>query len=287
MSEIQFREAILQSGMMPPEVITPGKWHKFPGVGKANGNKAGWCRLFDDCTGGVFGCYATGLDEVWQADRGRKWTAEEQATFRVKVEKDRKEREAEEAKRKAEAREAAALIWSNAYPAEKHGYLERKGIQAHGVKTIHADTAHRDCPSLSDELAGLLLVIPMRDESGLLHSLQFIDEAGEKRFLSGGKKKGCYYSIGKPDGVLCIAEGFATAASIHEATGYAVAVAFDCGNLKPVAEALRAKLPDVQIVICADDDNATEGNPGITKAKEAAAAIGGVVAVPDFGEARP
>lgn len=134
--------------MTPPETITPGKWHKFPGVGKKNGNKAGWCRLFDDGTGGVFGCWATGLDEAWQAERGRKWTAEEQAAFRAKVEADRKEREAEEAKRKTAARETAHLIWSNAYQCEEHAYLTRKGVQAYGAKMIHADSARRDWPSL-------------------------------------------------------------------------------------------------------------------------------------------
>ncbi|MDR1647772.1 MAG: DUF927 domain-containing protein [Zoogloeaceae bacterium] len=104
--------------------------------------------------------------------------------------------------------------------------------------------------------------------------------------MTGGRKAGCYFSIGKPKGVICIAEGYATAASVHEATGHAVAVAFDCGNLGPVAESLRAKLPDVRIVLCADDDRGTEGNPGLTKAREAAAAVGGVVAIPDFGEGR-
>ena len=62
-----------------------------------------------------------------------------------------------------------------------------------------------------------------------------------------------------------MAEGFATAATVHEATGSAVAVAFNANNLKPVAIALRAKFPSLEMVICADDDHLTEGNPGITK----------------------
>ena len=40
-------------------------------------------------------------------------------------------------------------------------------------------------------------------------------------------------------------------------------------------------------MLLADDDYRTIGNPGIAKAKEAAAAIGGVVAVPEFGPNRP
>ncbi|MCL1824371.1 MAG: DUF3631 domain-containing protein [Betaproteobacteria bacterium] len=286
MSEAQFRDVIISTGMTPPDQIIPGKWHKFPGVGKANGNKAGWCRMFEDGTGGVFGCYATGLEEVWQADRGRQWTPAEESAHRERIKAAKLEREAEQAKRREEAREAAQLIWSDSYPCTGHGYLEIKGVQPYGARLIHADNARRDAPCLPDALSGLLLVIPVRDTGGVLNSVQFINEAGEKRFLSGGQKRGCYYDIGQPNGVVCVCEGYATAASIHEATGHAVAVAFDCGNLKPVALSLREKFPDAKIVLCADDDRHTNGNPGLTKAREAASEVGGVVAVPNFGDER-
>lgn len=130
------------------------------------------------------------------------------------------------------------------------------------------------------------LVVPMRDGAEL-HSLQFIDAEGEKRFLAGGRVSGCYFPIGKPEAVLCIAEGYATGASIFEATGYAVAVAFNSGNLLPVARALRAKFPDLRLILCADDDAATDGNPGVTKAREASQAVAGFLAVPEFGAGRP
>jgi putative DNA primase/helicase len=111
--------------------------------------------------------------------------------------------------------------------------------------------------------------------------LQFIDGEGNKRFLSGGRKRGCYFGIGQPQGKICIAEGYATAASIHEATGYAVAVAFDAGNLRLVAEAIRQKFPGIEIILCADNDINTPGNPGLTHAREAAAAVGGFVTFPE------
>lgn len=120
----------------------------------------------------------------------------------------------------------------------------------------------------------------MRDTGGIIHSLQFIDGEGNKRFLSGGRKKGCYFPIGSPGEPLCIAEGYATAASIHEATGFPVAVAFDAGNLEPVARAMRAKFSKIKIILCADNDAQTPGNPGLTKAREAAAACGALLAVP-------
>ncbi|MBL4575584.1 MAG: toprim domain-containing protein [Opitutaceae bacterium] len=123
------------------------------------------------------------------------------------------------------------------------------------------------------------LIVPVRD-GDKLHSIQFISPDGGKKFLFGGSIRGCYYGIGKPCDVLLIAEGFATGASLHEATGHAVAVAFNAGNLLPVAKSLKEKMPHVQIIICADNDTKTEGNPGVSKAQEAADAVGGSVAVP-------
>jgi len=83
-----------------------------------------------------------------------------------------------------------------------------------------------------------------------------------------------------------IAEGYATGATIHEATGRPVAVAFDSNNLPAVAKALKEEWPDKQVVIAADNDQVQEvergKNPGIQKAHEAADAVGGGVAVPHF-----
>jgi putative DNA primase/helicase len=57
----------------------------------------------------------------------------------------------------------------------------------------------------------------------------------DKDYLSGGERQGVFHVIGTPlevDGrkVFIIAEGYATAASIHECTGHAVLVAFDTGD---------------------------------------------------------
>jgi putative DNA primase/helicase len=131
------------------------------------------------------------------------------------------------------------------------------------------------------------LVIPVRDASGELHSLQFIAPDGSKKFLTGGRVHGCYFGIGTPEGAICICEGFATGATIHEATDYPVAVAFNAGNLVPVARALREEFPEMPLILCADHDAATEGNPGLTKANAAARSVGGLLAVPDFGTERP
>ena len=267
----EFLAAIQAAGLHPPDVIeADGKLHRFASNGK-RGDDAGWYVLHDNyIPAGAFGDWRTGLSEHWEADIGRRLSPQEEAQQRERRAAMQRGREAEEVKRKAEARARAAAIWETARPApDNHPYLRTKGVKAHGLR-VH-DGA---------------LVVPMRNEAEL-HSLQFIADDGGKRFLAGGRVGGCYFPIGKPDGVLCIAEGYATAASIHEATGFAVAAAFSAGNLLPVALTLRQKFPELRLILCADDDNKTQGNPGLTKAREAALTIGGLLAVPDFGAQRP
>jgi putative DNA primase/helicase len=181
------------------------------------------------------------------------------------------EREIEEARQKKEAQARANLIWSQAMRCAEHPYLTEKQVKEHGARRYKG-----------------ALVVPMYAE-GELHSLQFIAADGTKKFLTGGRVSDCYYSIGNLAGspVICVVEGFATGASIHEATQHPVAVAFNASNLEAVARALREKFPEVRLILCADDDYATPGNPGLTKAREAAFAVDGLLAVPDFGNRRP
>ena len=267
----QFRAAIHNAGLHPPEVIeADGKLHRFASNGKRS-DDAGWYVFHEDgIPAGAFGDWRTGASGTWRADIGRRLSREEDIAHRARIEAIRREREAGDAQRKAEARERASAIWQSALPApDDHPYLIAKGVTAYGLR-LHEGA----------------LVVPMRDGTEL-HSLQFIDANGAKRFLAGARVGGCYFSIGQPEGALCVAEGYATGASIHEATGYAVAVAFNAGNLLPVAQAIRAKFPALRLVVCADDDAATPGNPGLTKAREAAQAVGGFLAVPEFGAGRP
>ncbi len=176
----------------------------------------------------------------------------------------------EEARRRAEAKSRAAIIWKIARPVELHPYLAKKRVKAHRIRQ------YKGC-----------LVIPLRNTAGFIRSLQFIDGEGRKRFLSGGAISGNYHSIGKYEGTLCIGEGYATCATVHEATGHATAVSFFSNNLKPVAIGLRRKFPDAKIIVCADNDRFTPGNPGVTKACEAARAVQGLLAVPRFDDIGP
>lgn len=263
----QFKAEIRSAGLEPPGVIEPdGKLRRFSSNGK-RGDDSGWYVFHDDgIPAGAFGDWRGGLSETWRADIGRKLTPAEDTAHRARVDAMRVTRDAEQARVHAEAAEKAASIWEAAGPAEDtHPYLVKKAVWSYGLR-VH-DGA---------------LIVPVRDAGGALHSLQFISPNGDKRFLPGGRVKGCYFSIGKPGKVLCIVEGFATGASIAGATGHAVAVAFNAGNLGLVAKAVCAMYPDLRLILCADDDYRTEGNPGLTKATEAALAVGGLLAVPTF-----
>jgi uncharacterized protein (DUF927 family)/phage/plasmid primase-like uncharacterized protein len=268
----QFRDALAGRNIVPPtELLADGNLHRCDAEGRGGKGDAAYLLHMDGIPTGGFKNWRDGQDwQNWRADVGRPLTSAEEAAHQAKIEAVRQVRDAEDAKRKADARERAGLLWADASPCTEHAYLTRKGIAAYGARR------HRDS-----------LVLPICDIAETLHSLQFIGIDGSKRYLAGGRIRGCYFSLGKPDGVLCIAEGFATGASIHLATGYAVAVAFDAGNLLAVAKALREKFPTLPLIVCADDDYRTAGNPGLTKAKEAAQAVGGLLAVPDFGADRP
>lgn len=166
-----------------------------------------------------------------------------------------------------EARMRAKAMWQKATPnARNHPYLKEKRVGAFGVRDLNGT-----------------LLIPLRDSEQVFHSVQMIGDDGSKTFLRGGLIKGCYHAIGRLNGIILIAEGYATSATLHESTCYAVACAFNAGNLKPVAIALRGKFPKTRLVICADNDGyGTIGNPGVTQASEAAKAVGGVMVKPVF-----
>ena len=255
-------------------VYPPGDHRaKCPSCGRPPAGDKTMGVTIDNDGGGVAHCFRCEFVESHHPGRPHsEMTPAERQASRERFKAREAQREADEAARHQAAAGEATRRWQDATACTEHPYLTTKAVQAHGVRS---------------DASGALLV-PMRDTAGTLHSLQTITADGEKRFLSGGRVKGCYHAIGKPKGgALIVCEGYATGASIHDATGQAVAVAFNAGNLEAVAVALHAKHPALKIVVAADDDHQTEGNPGITKATAAAQAVDGVVAVPDFGTDRP
>ena len=261
-----FSQAIAAAGLTPPtEIIDDGVIHRFSANGKPT-HKSGWYMLHTDgIAAGAFGDWREGVTQNWCSKTGATMTDAERLAHRKRITAMQRQREDAQAQRQQLAAADALKRWTAAIPCTQHDYLTCKGIQPHGAK-----------------IEGDKLLIPMRDTTGTVHSLQTITPDGTKMFMSGGRVKGCYYGIGKPKGALIVCEGFATGASIQECTGHAVAVAFNAGNLEAVAVALRGKYPALKIIIAADDDHQTPGNPGMTKAAAAAQTTGATVAVPVF-----
>lgn len=260
-----FRQTMQNTGIEPRvEIIADGNLHRF-------GDKKNCWYVFHtgDPAAGAFGCWKRGISETWCNRAYQTLDLEEKARYTAKIEAIKKQRDEERERIQAECRKWSADTLGSAKDATNDNpYLKKKGVHSYGLK------AFKDC-----------LLIPLMDTAGTIHGMQFISPDGSKKFKTGTNKTGHFYKIGKSkDKTILICEGYATGASLHQATGHCVVIAFDAGNLKAVAEATRAKCPDFKIIICADDDHATEGNPGLTKATEAARTVGGLLAVPVFQE---
>lgn len=270
-TETGFLDAMHAAGLSPVkfELVADGRLRRFRNEGDKAGSRNGWCVLHAaPVAHGAFGSWRTGESHTWRAEADKTMSQAERAELRCQFEAMRRQRAEEEGRVRGEARSKAARLWDMAKPAEAaHPYLVRKGVKAWGVRQLRGS-----------------LVIPARDAHGQLHALQFIDQDGGKRFLTGGRIGACYCAIGRPANTLLLAEGYATAATLYESTGHATACAFNAGNLAPVARALRAKFPSLRIIVCADNDTQTPGNPGLTNAWEAARAVHGWVAFPTFSE---
>lgn len=268
-------KAIRAAGLEPAKELDlrdDGRLTRYRVKGDKSGSRNGWAVLHSQpLWSGAFGSWKTGESHTWREAITKPLTPAEQAEQERRIKAMHLAREAEQVAVHASAAGRAAKLWKLAHPATNtHPYLQRKQVSAIGIRAL------RD-----------MLVIPARDVAGTLHTLQFISEDGSKRFLTGGRIKGCYCAMGRPVDSLLLCEGYATAATLFEATGAAVAACFSCGNLLPVALALRSKFPKLRLIVCADNDHQTPGNPGVRHAKAAARAVGGFVAMPRFAEVRP
>ena len=264
-----FKDAIQAAGLTSPAHIeADGKIKRFSTNGKANDKAGHYVLHLDGIAAGYFGCFRSGIKQTWSSHDFKKLSQAEKDNYNEKMARIRIQQEQEEKLRHEKARQKANEIWNQAKEITNHPYLGKKQVKAYGVKESRGN-----------------VVVPVCDGE-IIYSLQFIKPDGSKRFISGGRKKGCYFSIGAKTNVICICEGYATAASVHEATGFMTIITFDSGNLLSVGKAIREKYPEAKLIFSADNDAFTEGNPGVTKAKDAAIAVGGYIAIPNFGDKR-
>ena len=254
----------------PAEIIADGQWHRFSTSSRST-DKAGWYVLHDDGdnAAGAFGCWRSGVTHTWSAKDTAAMTYEERRAHYKRMEAIKNQQlQARAAIHCAAAVKAREYLAAAQPQTQPHAYLVAKGLEAGSLTVLNGS-----------------LVIPMFGIDGSLQSLQFIAEDGSKRFLKGGKMRGSFCSIGEIDNaaVIVICEGYATGASVHQATNLPVAVAFNAGNLQPVAEAMRSKYPDAVLLLAADDDAYTPtGNTGMEAAKQAALMARGIVVKPIF-----
>ena len=268
--DVQLRDAIAASGLIPPTIVTlDGKLHRFKSGSKGeggHGDKPGWYIAYGDgIPAGRFGCWRSGLESSWRADIGRAFSPAEEMAHTRRMAEAKATREAEQARTREIASNNVDFIFSNAIgAAPEHPYLTRKGIQPHGAR-ITGDGR---------------LVIPLYNQDGELSSLQYISDDGGKQYHPGGATGGCFNILGTMDepGRVYIAEGFATAATIHETTGRPCVVAFSANNLVPVCSTITDNFGHTrEIVIVADNDASGIGQK---YANQASAKYGARVIVP-------
>lgn len=245
-----------------------GKIHRFDCPEGRRGNNACWYALFlDTRPAGVFGNWRTGLKFTWSEPGNNPLTAKERERQRGLMRLAQEQRLQEKVQAQEAAIHLAKMGWGlGRSPDAEHPYLVKKRISGNYLRQ-----------------SGNILLVMLQDIDGRLLNLQRIYLDGSKRFLKGGRVRGCFWLCGNyipESGTLYIAEGVATAATIAEAVRAPVVAAMNAGNLKPVAEAIRKKYPGLTIVVAADNDHRTAGNPGINKAMEAAASVGGCVTWP-------
>jgi antirestriction protein ArdC/phage/plasmid primase-like uncharacterized protein len=223
--------------------IMDGAIHRVPLIGGKRGELDGaYCGFLDERPAGWMQNFSSGEKVKWMAS-GHALSKEEMDAQRAEIAQKQLERAEQRKQAQKEAAEMSQAAWDMGNEAhEDHPYLKAKGIPPIGLHENWAGVLH----------------IPVRNVDDELRGLQTIDAEGRKRFVPGMEKSGNFHLISEPgkdlsQGEILLAEGYATGASLNMATGKPVAVAFDAGNLEPVARKLREKYPNAAITICADN----------------------------------
>lgn len=245
-------------------MIFDGKIHRYHDpLHDKKGDKDSWFKGIandDGSFGGTVGRWPD-LKSNWHSRVAREFSPEERAQYARKMKEARQREQAARERQHAQvAQKADALLRKTQSANADFPYLIRKGVGPHTLRQLSQS-----------------LVVPLRDATGFLWSLQMIDEFGQKRFLSGGRTTGCFWSIGPvPTDTILMAEGVATGLTLFEASGLPVVCAMNAGNLLAVSVALHEKYPAAKLILCADADPV-----GLARAREAADAVNGIVISPD------
>jgi len=266
----EFAQVLAARRIVVKTIIADGRLHRDDVEGKARGNKCGVYKLHLDGTpAGYLENFTDGLGpQKWRASSTLRQSPADLARLRARIQADQKARQKEADALHAQCRAESLRLWMTADTcADAHPYAINKGINPYGARVL-----------------GDSLLVPVRDVDGTLHGLQRIAPDGAKAFKHGTDKRGHFCPLEPVNGQaarLIICEGYATGCSLYSSFGgaVAVAVAFDAGNLGPVALALAAKYPQTRITIAGDVDASGVGQKA---AREAAVLVGADVMLPDF-----
>ena len=274
----EFSRALLDAGLkLETYPVMDGQIHRVPVMGGKSGAKDGaYCGYEDGRPNGWYQNHRTGQQGKWVAN-GHTLTEPARNELRQEAAENLAAAESERQEQQEKAKKRAYAKWMNAEAAQEHPYLSKKDIEPLEVR----QDKHGN------------LIVPGYDlESGRIQTLEYINQEGAKWYEKGCPKKGAVCVLPNKEAlkeadVVLMVEGYATGASVHLATGLPVAVAFDAGNIKDAARAIKAKIPNARITICADNDPPRPDgtNIGVMKAKEAAASVPGTkVVVADFSQ---
>jgi putative DNA primase/helicase len=250
-------------------IIEDGKLHRFYVAGDKPGSKNGWYVFFGSA--GSYGSWKAGGKFIW-ATKGTRIADAIYEQIKMQIAKAHSDNKVGLHKGHVAVAASSQKEWFSAPPANPlHPYLVTKCVKPHGLRQIKNR-----------------LLVPLMDFHTTLWNLQSVYANGEKFFALGGRVSGLFSPIGMETMTgfsrLVICEGWATGASLHEIMGEMILCAMNAGNLAKVAQAARQHFPEVELIIAADNDRLTPGNPGLTKAIEAARLTQAIVMVPEFPE---
>lgn len=237
-----FLDALFLSGFKPPKVLRDGVIDRIADPTDKGKSKSGWYiyNQYEDIAIGVYGSWK-GYPEriVWTSRSEHSLSFQQRIKLNEEIKEAEAKRKIEEERLRNEAAENAFKLWDKAKDAtQENAYIKKKKVKVYDGVREDGDT----------------LLIPVCID-GHLTSLQKIKPDSTKRFLTGGRTKGCYFRIDGDERKIYIAEGYATAASIAEATGNCCYVSFSAHNLYEVAESLKEKKQESKIIIAADNDD--------------------------------
>ena len=260
-----FRVAILAALGSAPELIEPGRIHRFSTSARAS-DKAGWCQLFEDGRAGVFGDFRSGMSSVWSAQRRELMTPAERADMARQLAQAKAQREAQQRQQWADNAQRNAALWAKTVLATEGDpvslYLRRRGLAGPVPEhlRLHPRLTYWDG---GDRGTYAAMIAPLIRPDGVVLALHrtYLTPDGSKAPVPTVKKLtgaagplagACIPLHDAQHGVIGIAEGIETAQAAHLASGLPTVAAYCAGNLAAYTWPPGVK----RIVVFADADPA-------------------------------